>query len=358
MSNFRIVRTDKTRYNDIDWNNLGFGLYFSDHMFVSNYTNGDWDEGEIHFYGPIPFEPTLCTLHYGQTIFEGLKAFRSVKGGINLFRPEKNAERLNHSAGRVCIPPYNIERLLDAMKELVKTDKQFVPAVRGQSLYIRPVVFGSSNFLGVHASSDYILIVMTSPVASYYKEGLKPVKILVSSEFVRAVRGGLGSAKTAANYAASLLAGKKAAEQGFSQVLWLDGVTRDFVDEVGAMNIMFVIDDELITPPLDRGTILAGVTRDTVLTLAKEWGMKVTERRITVEEIFDAHKHGALQEVFGTGTAAVISPVGLLSYRGMAIEINEQQIGPIAQKFYDNITGIQYGELPDNYGWITHIETE
>jgi len=358
MSRFPITRAEKTRIFDIDWKNLRFGVYFSDHMFISEYKGGKWDEGKIVPYGPIPFEPAMCTLHYGQTIFEGLKAFKSKNGGVNVFRPDMNAHRLNTSAERVCIPAFDVNTFLDAVVELIKVDKDFIPKTRGHSLYIRPVVFGTSNFLGVHPSDEYMHIIMTSPVASYYPEGLNPVKIMVSSEYVRAVRGGLGSAKTAANYAASLLAGKKAKEAGFSQVLWLDAVTRDFIDEVGAMNIMFVIGDELVTPPLDHGTILNGVTRNSVLTLAKEWGMKVSERPITVDEVFEAQRKGDLREVFGTGTAAVISPVGILSYRGHNIVINNMAIGHISQKLYDTITGIQYGELEDKYGWNLHIDVD
>jgi branched-chain amino acid aminotransferase len=356
MANFKITKTNKTRINDIDWNNLGFGVYFSDHMYLAEYKNGSWNEGEIMPYGPLPMEPGMCTLHYGQSIFEGLKAFSSIKGGVNIFRPDMNAKRLNHSGSRVCIPPFDIKTLIEAMIELVKTDIDWVPHLRGTSLYIRPVVFGSSNFLGVHVSSDYMLAIMTSPVASYYPEGLNPLKIMVASEYVRAVRGGLGSAKTAANYAASLLAGKVAKESGFSQVLWLDAVTRSFVDEVGAMNIMFVIDDELITPPLEQGTILAGVTRDSVLTIARDWGLKVAERPVEIDELFDANEKGTLNEVFGTGTAAVISPVGMLSYKDRSMVINDNKIGSIAQKMYDTITGIQYGELEDIYGWNLHID--
>jgi branched-chain amino acid aminotransferase len=358
MANFKITKANQSRISQVDWSNLGFGIFFSDHMFVSDYTNGKWDEGRIEPYGPMPIEPAMCTLHYGQSIFEGLKAFRSIKGGVNLFRPIMNARRLNHSASRICIPPYNPEQLIEAMVELIKTDKSWVPEKRGTSLYLRPLVYGSSNFLGVHASKDYRLIVMTSPVASYYAEGLNPVKILVSCDYVRAVRGGLGSAKTAANYAASLLGGTEAKAKGYSQVLWLDGVSREIVDEVGAMNIMFVIDDTLVTPPLEQGTILAGVTRDTVLTLAREWGMKVEERPLRIQEVIDAYAKGRLQEVFGTGTAAVISPVGVLSYKGEDLVINNSQIGTIAQKMYDTITGIQYGEIEDKYNWNVHIDIE
>lgn len=354
--NFKVRKNPQTRINSIDWNNLRFGVYFSDHVFISVYKDGKWDDGAIEPYGKLPFEPGLCTLHYGQTIFEGLKAFKSVNGGANIFRPDMNVKRLNRSAEIVCIPQYDEERLLKGIHELVKTDSKFVPQQRGQSLYIRPVVFGSGHFLGVTASSEYHLIVMTSPVASYYAAGLNPVKIMVSTEYVRAVQGGVGAAKTAANYAASLYAGMDAHKKGYSQVLWLDGVNRKDIDEVGAMNIMFVIDGELITPSLHKRTVLAGVTRDTVLTLAREWGMKVSERNISIEEVADLHAQGKVQEVFGTGTAAVISPVGLLHYKGKDMIFNDMKIGPVAQKFYDTITAIQYGEVPDTHNWVQHVD--
>lgn len=354
--NFKITKNPETRINTIDWNNLRFGVYFSDHVFISRYKDGKWDDGAIEPYGQLPFEPGLCTLHYGQTIFEGLKAFDVKSGGANIFRPDMNVARLNRSAELVCIPTYENERLLAGIRELVKVDSKFIPKEKGQSLYIRPVVFGSGNFLGVTASSEYYLIVMTSPVASYYAAGLNPVKIMVSTEHVRAVKGGVGAAKTAANYAASLYAGMEAHKKGFSQVLWLDGVNRKDIDEVGAMNIMFVIDDELITPTLDKGTVLAGVTRNTVLTLAREWGMKVSERNISIDEVAEAHANGRVKEVFGTGTAAVISPVGLLEYQGKDMIFNDMKIGPVAQKFYDTITGIQYGEIEDKHNWVQHVD--
>jgi len=354
--NFNVTRNPESRINTIDWNNLRFGVYFSDHVFISVYKDGKWDNGAIAPYGYLPFEPGLCTLHYGQTIFEGLKAFKSVGGGANIFRPDMNVKRLNRSAEIVCIPGYDEERLLSGIRELVKIDSKFIPKEKGQSLYIRPVVFGSGHFLGVTASSEYHLIVMTSPVASYYAAGLNPVKIMVSTDHVRAVQGGVGAAKTAANYAASLYAGMDAHRKGYSQVLWLDGINRKDIDEVGAMNIMFVIGDELITPSLDKGTVLAGVTRNTVLTLAREWGMKVSERNISIDEVVKAHASGKVKEVFGTGTAAVISPVGLLHYQGKDMIFNDMKIGPVAQKFYDTITGIQYGEIDDTRGWIQHVD--
>lgn len=356
MASFKITKTQKTRYNDVNWENLKFGIYFSDHMFVSDYKDGRWDGGRIEPYSPMATDPAMCTLHYAQAIFEGLKAFRSVKGGANIFRPDMNAKRLNNSARMLCIPEFDEKLLIEAMVELVKLDYEFIPKKRGQSLYIRPFVFGTGSFLGVTASDTYRLVIITSPVASYFAEGLKPVKILVSTDYVRAVKGGLGMCKAAANYAASLRAGYEAQKKGFSQVLWLDGISRKYIDEVGAMNIMFVIGDELITPSLERGAILAGITRLSVLELARDWGMKVSEREISIDEVVESYKNGTLKEVFGTGTAAVISPVGLLHYKGLDMVINNSEVGPVAQKFYDTITGIQYGEIDDTKNWILRID--
>lgn len=356
MPDFKVTLSDKTKINDVNWDKLGFGIYLSDHVFVSEYKNGKWDDGQIIPYGPMPVEPAMCTLHYGQTIFEGLKAFRDVNGKeFNIFRPDKNAKRLNNSADAVCIPNFDEELFIEALRAIVKVEKDWVPKERGHSLYLRPVVYGDGNFLGVHASDTYKLIIMTSPVSSYYPEGLNPVKILIADEYVRAVRGGLGHAKTAANYAASLKAGVEAKAKGYAQVLWLDGVKRQFVDEVGAMNIMFVIGDEIITPPLSQGSILPGVTRETVLQLAEDFGLTAREKAVTIDEVMHAHKTGELKEVFGTGTAAVISPVGELSYKGEKMIINDMKIGKLAQKFYDTITGIQYGEIEDKYNWLVKV---
>jgi branched-chain amino acid aminotransferase len=356
MENLKITKVEQSRLSSIPFDNLGFGRHMSDHMFVVDYADGAWGETRIEPYAPMPIDPANCTLHYGQTIFEGMKAYRSAKGGVNLFRPFMNAKRLNNSAVAVCIPTLDEQLFVDGIRELVKLDNQFIPKERGHSLYIRPLSFGTGNFLGVHASDKYRFLVITSPVASYYPEGINPVRIKVDEERVRAVRGGVGQAKTAANYAASLYAGMQAKKEGFAQVLFLEAVSRSLVDEIGAMNIMFLIDDELITPPLDQGSILPGITRDSVLHLARHWGMKVSERGISIDEIMDAHRSGKLQEAFGTGTAAVISPVGQLVYRGESIAINNNVIGPVAQKFYDTITGIQYGELEDPFGWIEHFE--
>jgi len=359
---FKITKNTSTRYDAIDWNNLRFGVYFSDHFFIAKYKDGKWDDGEIVPYGPLPFEPALCTFHYAQSCFEGLKAFNcmdangNITGNANIFRPKKNAERLNMSGERLCMPPIDVDFQIEAMKELVKIDQKFIPKKRGQSLYLRPFIMGSGNFLGVQASAEYLYMIVTSPVASYYANGLEPIKILVQDEYVRAVRGGLGFTKAAANYAASLYGGTKAKEKGFSQVLWLDGVEFKYVDEVGAMNIMFLIDGELITPTLEQGSILAGVTRMSILEIAKDMCIKVSERRIAFQEIIDAHKAGKLQECFGTGTAAIISPVGQLTYKGEDMVINDNKIGQLSQKLFDTILDIQYSNIPDPKGWNEHFK--
>lgn len=355
MSQIKITRTEKTRMDKVDFDNLGFGVYLSDHVYMSENKNGSWNEGEIKPYGPMAVEPAMCTLHYGQTIFEGMKAYMLEDGSVNLFRPDKNIDRLNISAERICIPPFPKERFLEAIKELVTLDYKWIPKNPGCTLYLRPLCYGDANFLGVHASDSYKLIIMTSPVGSYYKEGLKPIRIKVADEYVRAVRGGIGAAKTAGNYAASILAGEEAKKEGYAQVLWLDGVEQKYVDEVGAMNMMFVINGELITPTLDQGSILPGITRDSVLTLARDMGLKVIERKISMDELVEAHQNGSLEEAFGTGTAAVISPVGSLTFKDKEYVINNNTIGNLSQKFYDTLTGMQFGKVEDKFGWITNI---
>jgi len=358
---FPVKQNPNTRFDSIDWNDLKFGVYFSDHIFIAKYKDGKWNSGEIIPYGPLEVEPAMCTLHYAQSCFEGLKAFQCFDangkstGNANIFRPEKNAERLNRSGERLGIPAIDVNFQIEAMKELVKVDKKFIPQHRGQSLYLRPFTFGTSNFLGVQPSPEYSFIIITSPVASYYANGIQPIKILVCDEYVRAVRGGIGYTKAAANYAASLYAGMKAKEKGFAQVLWLDGVELKYVDEVGAMNIMFVIDGEIITPTLEQGSILPGITRMSVIELARDMGIKVTERKIAIQEVIDAHNAGKLQECFGTGTAAIISPVGQLTYKEQDYIINNNQIGSISQKLYDTILDIQYSDNKDAKGWNLHF---
>ena len=348
--NIEITKTKKSRIKKVDFDNLEFGVDFADHMFTVHYADGKWGMPRIEPYGTINIEPSLCTLHYGQAVFEGLKAFKTVNGRINLFRPDKYHERFNRSNKRLCIPAIPYELFINGIKEIVLLDKAWIPEKKGCSLYIRPFVFAADNFLGVRVSYTYDFMIITSPVGAYYKEGLNPVKLITSGEYVRAVKGGLGAVKTPANYAASLLPGEEAKKKGYTQVLWLDGIENRYIEEVGTMNIMFVIDGKLVTPPLE-GSILPGVTRDSVISLANHWGISVEERQISIEEVFARAKDSSLHEVFGTGTAAVISPVGWIHHKGDTITIHSGEIGPLSQRFYDEITGMHYGEKPDMFGW-------
>jgi branched-chain amino acid aminotransferase len=300
-------------------------------------------------------DPATMFLHYGQAVFEGLKVYRTASGNIQLFRPQENIKRLNRSSRRLCIPEVDAEFVLDAMKKLIAIEKDWVPSAPETSLYVRPNIIAMDPFLGVRASHTYLFYIMLCPVGAYYPEGFNPIKILVTSDYVRAVRGGVGEAKTPANYAASLLAGEKAHEAGYTQVLWLDGVEQKYLEEVGSMNIFFVIDSEIVTPELN-GSILPGITRKSVIELAKHWGDKVSERKISIDELMEAHVAGRLQEVFGAGTAAVISPVGEIKYGEKVITIADNQVGPVAKKYYDAITGIQYGKVEDPMGWIVAVE--
>jgi len=334
---------------------LGFGNLFTDHMFHMDYDpDRGWHSPRIEPYAPIKLDPATMFLHYGQGVFEGLKAYRTASGNVQLFRPQENVKRLNRSCRRLCIPEVDENFALDAMKQLIVLEKDWVPSSPETSLYVRPNIIAMDPFLGVRASHTYRFYIILSPVGAYYAEGFNPVKILVTSEYVRAVRGGVGEAKTPANYAASLLAGEDAHDAGYTQVLWLDGVQQKYLEEVGSMNIFFVIDDEIITPELN-GSILPGITRKSVLELAKHWGEKASERQISIDELMEAHTAGKLKEVFGAGTAAVISPVGEIKYGDQVITINDNQTGPVAQKYYNAITDIQYGKAEDPLGWIVPV---
>ena len=334
---------------------LGFGIHFTDHMFVMEYhEERGWHSPRIVGFGPFSLSPAACSIHYGQSIFEGLKAYAGVDGRIRLFRAMDNMRRFNRSARRMCMPQVDEEFLHRAIKELVLLDRRWIPTAKGTSLYIRPFMFATEPFLGVRPAKEYLLSVILSPVAAYYAEGFNPVKIFVTDKYVRAVPGGVGEAKTAGNYAASLMASEEAKEHGFTQVLWLDAVTRKNIEEVGTMNIFFVIGDTLVTPRLS-GSILAGITRDTVIALAREWGMEVEERTISIDEVVERAESGELKECFGSGTAAVISPVGLLYYQGREIVINGGETGPVAQRFFETISALQYGEMEDDRGWVEVI---
>ena len=338
-----------------DESKLGFGTIFTDHMFNMDYNpEKGWHSPRIEPYAPIPLDPATMYLHYAQGVFEGLKAYRSESGKIQLFRPQENMRRLNNSCRRLCIPEFDETFALESMKQLITIEKEWVPSQPETSLYVRPTIIATDPFLGVRASFTYRFFIILSPVGAYYPEGFNPVKILVTSDYVRAVRGGVGESKTPGNYAASLLAGEEAHKAGFTQVLWLDGVEQKYLEEVGSMNIFFVIEDEIITPELN-GSILPGITRKSVVELAKHWGDRVSERKISIDELMQAHGSGRLQEVFGAGTAAVISPVGQIKYGDEVITIADNQVGPIAQKYYKAITDIQYGKTEDPMGWIEPV---
>lgn len=356
MKDIRIELTKHPKEKPADESKLGFGHYFTDHMFVMNYTTGQgWHDARIVEHGPIAMDPAAICLHYGQEVFEGMKAYRTSDGKINLFRPEENFKRLNISNERLVIPQIDEEFALYALEELIKIEKDWVPHSDGASLYIRPFIIAVDPFLGVRAGDEYLFMIILSPSGAYYSTGLNPVSIYVEQNHVRAVRGGMGYTKTGGNYAASLIAQTEAHKQNFSQVLWLDGVERKYIEEVGAMNIFFVIDDEVVTPML-QGSILPGITRSSALELCRQWGLKVSERRISIEEITTAHDNGQLKEVFGTGTAAVISPVGLLKWGEKLMEINGNKIGAISQKLYDTMTGLQYGKIKDDLGWVVEVK--
>lgn len=336
--------------------NLGFGLTFTDHAFEMDYDPAKgWHNPVIKPLTALSMHPATMFIHYGQAIFEGLKAFKTVNGEVVIFRPEKHFQRLNNSARKICIPEVDTDFAVKALTELVAIDKDWIPTKRGESLYIRPFVFGSDPVLGVKPATKYKFIIILSPVGAYYPEGFKPVKILAQDDYVRAVRKGLGECKTPANYAASLLAAEEAKKKGFTQVLWLDGVEQRYIEEVGTMNIFIRFKDEVATPKLS-GSILPGVTRDSVLQICRDWGLNTTERLISMEEVVERYKKGEVLEVFGTGTAAIISPVGTLAYKDTNMVFSVDKPGELASKLFDELTSMHYGQVEDKYNWLTYVE--
>ncbi len=335
---------------------LGFGQYFTDHMFSMDYSEKKgWHDARIEPYAEIPLLPAAMVLHYGQAIFEGLKAYKTPEGKIQLFRARDNFARFNRSAKGLCMPEIDADFVMKALKKLILLEKNWVPGSEGTSLYIRPTMIATDSFLGVRASNTYRFFIILSPVAAYYAEGFNPLKIWVSKDHVRAVQGGVGEFKTAGNYAASLTAGTEAVKAGYAQVLWLDGIKRKYIEEVGAMNIFFLIGDQLVTPELS-GSILPGITRYSVISLAEKWGINVSERKISIDELIQAGKDGKLKEVFGSGTAAVVSPVKEIRYGDETIEIGDGTPGELAMKFYTALTDIQYGKTKDTENWIEVID--
>lgn len=334
---------------------LGFGKLFTDHMFVMDYHSEEgWHSPRVAPYEPLMLDPSAMVFHYGQAIFEGLKAYKAPDGRVLLFRPDKNIKRLNETCQRMCMPELDEELVLEGLKQLLEIEKDWVPSAEGTSLYIRPVVMATEPYLGVRPSNSYKFLIILSPVGAYYAGQLSPVKIYVEDEYVRAIQGGVGHVKTSGNYAASLLAQKKAEQFGYDQVLWLDGKEKKYVEEVGSMNIFFKINGEVVTPKLN-GSILSGITRDSVLSLLKDWEVPVREERISIEDVYKAYKNGELEEVFGTGTAAVISPVGELNWNNEKMIVNEFQTGEFAKKLYTAITSLQYGKENDKFGWTVEI---
>ncbi len=335
---------------------LGFGRVFSDHMFIMDYEEGrGWYDARIVPFGNISLHPASTVLHYGAEIFEGLKAYRTEDGSVQLFRPTENIKRMNTSAERMCLPTLDEKEALEILEAFVKLEEKWVPKTFGTSLYLRPFIFGNDEHLGVHTVSRATFMLIGSPSGSYYKEGINPVKIMIESEDVRTVRGGTGYAKCGGNYAASTRAGDRASKKGYSQVLWLDGVERKYIEEVGAMNVMFKIDGEIITPAL-TGSILPGITRKSCIEVLKNLGYKVSERLFSVDELISALKEGKLEEAWGCGTAAVVSPIGKLMYEDVEYVINGEKIGEVTEKLYDILTGIQWGKIEDTYGWVHKIK--
>ncbi len=356
MLNIQVTRTTAPKQKPQDETKLGFGKIFTDHMFLMDYTAGEgWHDPRIVPYGPLPMDPATTVFHYAQEIFEGMKAYRTADGSVQLFRPDCNASRMQDSADRLCIPKIPVEDFVQAVEAIVDIDRDWVPHTDGASLYIRPFVFATDVGLGVHASRHYLFVIICSPSGAYYAEGLDPVRIYVEDEYIRAAPGLTGFTKCGGNYAASIKAGEMAEQQGFAQVLWLDGVEKKYVEEVGSMNIMFKIDGKIYTAPC-TGTVLPGVTRRSIIELLKDWGYEVCEEHVAIADIMKAGHDGKLEEVFGTGTAAVVSPVKELDWKGDKVFISGGKIGELTQKLYDTLTGIQWGKLPDTKGWIVKVE--
>jgi branched-chain amino acid aminotransferase len=354
----RIERTKqpKKRPTDQEIGSIVFGTRFTDHMLQVDYLKGKgWHNARIVPYGPLSIDPASCCLHYGQLIFEGMKAYKTSDGSVVMFRPDQNMARMNKSCERMCIPQIDEAEMVRAIAKLVEVDEEWIPSLPATSLYIRPFIMADEAFLGVHPSDSYLLNVILSPVGAYYKEGLAPVRIYVEKNYVRAVRGGTGFAKCAGNYASALKSQVEAEKEGYSQVLWLDGLEGRYIEEVGAMNVFFVIDGTVVTPELN-GSILPGITRKSVIEVLKGWNMPVEERRISIDELAQAHKDGRVGEAFGAGTAAVISPIGELKWGDTVMHISGGKIGAVSQRLYDEITGIQTCTREDRFGWVYKVK--
>jgi len=346
---FDIKKTSQSRINEVDFDNIEFGKVYSDHMFAAEYKNGEWSDFRIEPYADLSISPANATLHYAQSVFEGLKAYKNKEGEIFIFRPEANAKRLIVSAERMCIPPIPEDLFMDAITELLKLDEAWVPTKPETSLYIRPVIFANDPYVGIRPSNTYKFLIFTGPVGAYYSE---PVNVKIETHYTRAVAGGVGYAKTAGNYAASLYPAMQAQKEGFHQLIWTDGQTHQFIEEAGTMNLLFLIDDTLVTAPTGD-SILNGITRDSVITLAKEWGIKVEEKKLSVKELIEAFDKGTVQEAFGAGTAATISKIKMIGYEGKEYLLPTKTT--LADKLFDALDKIKTGEIEDTHGWVYKI---
>ncbi len=350
------ILKDECKPKFTDENKLGFGQYFTDYAFYMEHDVGKgWHDARIEKYHPLVLDPATLIFHYGQGIFEGLKAFSGKDGKLRLFRPQKHLERLNNSADRMCMPPIDVDFIMSVLNELLKLEREWFPKKLGTSIYIRPVMMATEVKLGLKVSQKYLFYIIMSPVGNLYSEGFSPIKILVERDYVRAAAGGVGYSKTLANYAASLYATKRANDKGFTQVLWLDACSHKYIEEIGTMNIFFKINEEVVTPALN-GSILPGVTRDSVIQILKTWGIKVTERPISIEEVVKAIKSQNMKEMFGTGTAAIITPIGLLNFLGADYSVNDFKTGELSKRLYNEILNIQYGNKEDPYNWVVPLE--
>ncbi len=360
--NFSITKTMNPKQKP-DPDKLVFGKVFTDHMFMMEYTTGKgWHDGKIVPYGPLPMDPAAAVFQYAITMFEGMKAYKTADGKVQLFRPDMNIKRTNRTNERVCMPTIDADLMLDAIKAVVDIDRDWIPEKPGTSLYIRPFIFADEPFLGVHPANHFIFMVILSPVGAYYSVGggdsLPTTKIYVEDKYARTAVGGTGAAKIGANYIISMKAQVEAAEKGYDQVLWLDSAEKKYVQEIGTSNAFFVINNEVITAPLDDGTILPGITRDSCLTLLRKWGVPCSERLLTIDEVFTAAENGTLNEAFASGTAAVISPVGEMIWKDKKVAVNNNQAGPVAKRLYEELVGIQRGIKPDTMGWVVEVEAQ
>ncbi len=349
---FRVTRTTQSRIAQVDWENLPFGKVFSDHMLIMDYRDGAWQEPEIVPFGPIDMHPAMSAIHYGQSIFEGMKANRTPNGEITIFRPDMNAKRFIESSERMCMPVIPEEMFMELVRKMVEVDKDWIPQRDGYSLYIRPFLFATDEFIGIKPSETYKFMIFTCPVGAYYSE---PVNVKIEEYYTRASEGGVGRAKTAGNYGASLFPARQGQMKGYHQLLWTDGKTHTFVEESGTMNVCFVIDGKLITPSEDSDTILRGVTKRSVVELAKHWGIEVEERKVTVQEVVEAHQQGRLTEAFGAGTAATIAHIAKIGYRDTDLVLPSIENRPISNRIHKHLDDLKAGIEPDEFGWIMKV---